>query len=372
MEKYFRFSFSDGETCEYPLPGGKNLSFYELPSFAEEIENHPKHLEQLNKIIFILNHFAGFEALTRDKIAQIFAIVTRNQVDIYDGRGSLVGSGIFFVASEFEHSCQPNCVFDFDGKILDVKYLGPDKLSGPVHISRDLTVCRVDFLLDTPTRQKFLEEKFAIKCNCLKCQRDPLEVDVLKQGCLKCRKCAAAVPVPSFKKKGLPKHFKCPKCHVTVLPETLELFWILKPKLKKIAEGYLKDNGGPPDPSIRWPDWKIIVEAEKVVHCYDLDFLICMMCALDFGLDNNRYKGTLSFGLKVLEAHHRYVKIPSYSMMTAHFRISGAAKLMNKVELQMEHREKAMQLVSIIHGSYHPLYPKFVPFESWRPMFPEL
>lgn len=194
--------------------------------------------------------------------------------------------GIFLKASEFGQLCKPNCVFDFDGKVLEVKYLGPDKPSGPIQISQDLKVCRSDLLWDTPTRQKYLEEHFAIKCKCWKCHQDPLEVDVLKQSCLKCPKCAGGVQAPTSKEKYVPKHLKCPNCHVTVSTEVLESFWKLKPKLKKIADVCFRNNIGATIASIGFPEWKTIVEADKVVHWYDLDFLYCLMCAVDFGLDN--------------------------------------------------------------------------------------
>lgn len=354
------FFFLDDKQ-RFDLPTGKKVTLNELSSLPDYA---------YNLLLDYMPRCHGFcewlesEALgtlSPGKMSKIFALLAYNQVPIKNEVEVIQGYGIYFVASEFEHSCQPNSVFIFNGKSLEARYLGPDKLAGPIRTCRTFTVSRVNFLWDTPTRQKYLKENSPITCKCLKCQLDPIEVDSMKQGCLKCPECAGPISASIFMVPGSSGQLRCPNCQHQVSSDTLGFFWILKRMLKRISivcqvnEADLNFY-----PVIGQTEFNIIVKAERIVHCYDLDFFYCLNGAAGYGLFNGHHDIALGLCLKILQTCNRYLFVPTLLTLTAHMRIIYLARITKDELLLTEHIEKAKNLASILYGENHPLYKKLV------------
>lgn len=351
-----------GKTVSCHLPDGKTLTFFELPSLPCDINDDPVQSLRLTYIHFELNEFVGHKAPSRDEILPIFSILARNEVTIKDDSECPRGSAIYLEASEFEHSCQGNATFDFNGKYLLARYVGPNSLKRPVKISRDFKVSRSALLWDTPTRQQFLRDQFSISCNCGNCRQDPLEVDHFKQGCLKCPECDGPVPVPKTSKQKSTKQIRCPNCQRNVSTEALETFWILKPKLRKIYENGVVsfDIRGS---LMTADDWRITLEADRCMHYYDQDYLNCLLIGTKFAMLNDSYGIALDMCLKVVQALDFYLSIPSFLTAKVHYNICLAANALRKYALLRKHVEKAMNLVAITRGREHHLNSKLALFE---------
>lgn len=347
------------------MPDGKTLTFFELPSFPGDINNDPEQKVRFFNIHSELCKFVGPDAPSRDEILPIYAILTRNEITMKNDYDHPQGSAIYLETSEFEHSCQFNTTFVLNGKFLLARYVGPTGLKGRVNIRRDLKVAYTGLLWDTPNRQKFLKDRFGTTCECLKCLHDPLEIDPFKQGCLKCVGCdGGAVPIPSSSEQGSNERLKCPDCQRNVSTKDLETFWILKLKLQKIPDSsFMNDDGREINP-IFLEDWKAVLEADKIMHCYDQDFLQSLMLVYAFELKSARYDSALDMCLKVVKALDWCAKVPSFVAAKAHYNVCLAAKALGKSALLMKHAEKALDLLTLTHGPEHPLYSTLVHFEG--------
>ncbi|XP_040078630.1 histone-lysine N-methyltransferase SMYD3 isoform X2 [Ixodes scapularis] len=90
-----------------------------------------------------------------------------NRFCITDDELKPVGQGLYIGASIFDHSCDPDAAFVFDGTRLTVRAVRDLSVSSV----REIYICYVDKLQMTPDRIETLQNQYYFTCNCTLCHQ---------------------------------------------------------------------------------------------------------------------------------------------------------------------------------------------------------
>eukprot|EP00094_Tigriopus_californicus_P011751 TCALIF_11354-PA protein Name:"Similar to SMYD3 Histone-lysine N-methyltransferase SMYD3 (Homo sapiens)" AED:0.01 eAED:0.01 QI:0/1/0.5/1/1/1/2/151/458 len=337
-----------GAKIQGQLPDGQKRTFFDLEPHHKEILEDKQKMAAFNEYFKVLQHFMPQDLPSKDDIWEIFCRTSINSFNLMDDDYTSQGIGLYLEASIFDHSCEPNAFAVFQGKTLEVRYIGPNELPGPVNCSQDIRISYCSPLKDTPTRQKILRESYYFTCHCSKCNRDPDTLDLYKNGSLKCAKCGKAVPIP---KEIRPKNLKCRQCHFEVTPEKLKDFSLSKQILTKLSDSLVREER-----PLSKSGLAVIHSAEEVVHPYDLTLLVCLEKASLAELDHKDFRAALKTSLAQMKAYQFYYPSFHVNMGVVHMRIGKLASHLGHIKFASQHLEKAEEQLFITHGSNHTLY----------------
>ncbi|KAL3181756.1 hypothetical protein MRX96_036136 [Rhipicephalus microplus] len=99
---------------------------------------------------------------------EIFGKMVINRFCITDSDLKPVGQGLYIGASIFDHSCDPDAAYVFQGTRLTIR--ATRSLS--VNSVREIYICYVDRLLLKEDRIAALQRQYYFTCNCVFCQED--------------------------------------------------------------------------------------------------------------------------------------------------------------------------------------------------------
>nr|CAG4719167.1 unnamed protein product [Naegleria fowleri] len=145
--------------------------------------------------------FIGHRNTDVDYLYLLFQKVQRNTFSICNDEMNVIGSGLYFHASMFNHSCVPNCTILFDSN----KNIYTRVIKSNIKAGEPLTINYIDLLDVTPNRQQKLKKQYHFTCQCSRCASsdDPEERNALVEGMLEMAN--------DFKKKNLSKKKSSPK-----------------------------------------------------------------------------------------------------------------------------------------------------------------
>ncbi|XP_059572114.1 histone-lysine N-methyltransferase SMYD3 isoform X1 [Alligator mississippiensis] len=102
-----------------------------------------------------------------------FIKVTCNCFTISNGEMQDVGVGLYPSMSLLNHSCDPNCVIVFEGYQLLLHSVRE------IQIGEELTISYIESLMPSNERQKQLKRQYCFECDCLQCQTQNKDADML-------------------------------------------------------------------------------------------------------------------------------------------------------------------------------------------------
>ncbi|CAN7946656.1 unnamed protein product, partial [Ixodes pacificus] len=168
-------------------------TFEDLESHSEQILNDPAVLPRFHAVWATLQDFLGegnmptlLEGLEIFGKANTLCLVLINRFCITDdelkpvGQGLYIGQKLYLTgvhnrASIFDHSCDPDAAFVFDGTRLTVRAVRDLSVSSV----REIYICYVDKLQMTLDRIEALQNQYYFTCNCSLCQQ--IDGDLLQE-----------------------------------------------------------------------------------------------------------------------------------------------------------------------------------------------
>ncbi|XP_073194397.1 histone-lysine N-methyltransferase SMYD3 isoform X5 [Lepidochelys kempii] len=144
-----------------------------IEELSEEMKEGLRHLAQTLQLYLRVEIQDAFQLLPAIDIFQIFAKVTCNCFTISNGEMQDVGVGLYPSMSLLNHSCDPNCVIVFEGRQLLLRSVRE------IQIGEELTISYIESLMPSSERQKHLKRQYCFECNCLLCQTQEKDVDML-------------------------------------------------------------------------------------------------------------------------------------------------------------------------------------------------
>ncbi|XP_077504500.1 histone-lysine N-methyltransferase SMYD3-like [Amblyomma americanum] len=151
---------------------GHMRTLEDMESHANEIMNDPVTLPKFHAAWATVKYILGENNVPPllDGL-EIFGRMVINRFCITDNELKPVGQGLYIGASIFDHSCDPDAAYVFEGTRLTVR--ATRSLS--VNSVREIYICYVDKLLLKEDRIAALERQYYFTCNCAFCQKDARE-----------------------------------------------------------------------------------------------------------------------------------------------------------------------------------------------------
>lgn len=112
--------------------------------------------------------------MERRRLSGVIARCQRNMHGIVNFEGQHFGTGLYPVASFFNHSCKPNCIVSFTGPTLCVHSIEE------VGAGQELTIAYIELYAPRAWRRQQLLEGKGFECGCDRCLNDAGEAELIE------------------------------------------------------------------------------------------------------------------------------------------------------------------------------------------------
>ncbi|KAH7983693.1 hypothetical protein HPB52_013679 [Rhipicephalus sanguineus] len=148
---------------------GDMRTLEEMESHSNDIMNDAVMLPKFHASWATVKYILGEENVPPllDGV-EIFGKMVINRFCITDSDLKPVGQGLYIGASIFDHSCDPDAAYVFEGTRLTVRATR----SLNVNSVREIYICYVDKLLLKEDRIAALQRQYYFTCNCVFCKED--------------------------------------------------------------------------------------------------------------------------------------------------------------------------------------------------------
>lgn len=143
------------------------------------------------------------------EIAENFSKFACNAHTICDVELRPIGTGLYPVISILNHSCFPNAVLTFEGKLAVIRAVQR------IPKNTEVLISYIDTAGSTMTRQKTLEEQYFFICSCPRCMKLGQPEDIQEGATLEGYRCKNHDCVGFLLRDSADKGFICQQCGLT-------------------------------------------------------------------------------------------------------------------------------------------------------------
>ncbi|ERM95321.1 hypothetical protein AMTR_s00008p00145610 [Amborella trichopoda] len=180
-------------------------------NLVQELVAHMSDIDEKKLVLYaqmanLVKLILPNEEIDVKEIVQNFSRLVCNAHTICDSELRPLGTGIYPVMSIINHSCAPNSVLLFEGKLAVIRAMEAIPKGAEVLISY------IEIAGSTETRRKALKEQYLFSCTCLRCIKvgsdDDLKESALLEGfrCINDQCDGFLLPNPDG------KNFTCQRC----------------------------------------------------------------------------------------------------------------------------------------------------------------
>ncbi|KAK1384417.1 histone-lysine N-methyltransferase ASHR1 [Heracleum sosnowskyi] len=158
---------------------------------VEALVSHMSEVDEKQLLLYaqmanLVNVILRWPDVSIKEIAENFAKLAANAHTICDSELRPLGTGLYPVISIINHSCLPNSVLVFEGKMAVVRAVQPVPRGSEVLISY------IETAGSTLTRQKTLKEQYYFTCTCSRCSNLGQPNDIEESSVLEGYRCKDA------------------------------------------------------------------------------------------------------------------------------------------------------------------------------------
>lgn len=139
--------------------------FNDLQSNVDQIKGDPSQMIKFMSMFSLIRNYASqlIDYPDSDLLLEVAGKLQTNSYEVTDAYLQALGVGLFLSGSMFDHSCDPNCVFVFEGCVLTVKALKP------IPSINDVRVAYCDVMQPYEQRRKIFRSIYYFTCKCVRC-----------------------------------------------------------------------------------------------------------------------------------------------------------------------------------------------------------
>ncbi|KAJ4972812.1 hypothetical protein NE237_005986 [Protea cynaroides] len=157
-------------------------------NLVEALVSHMSNIDENQLVLYaqmanLVNLILQWPDINIKEIAENFSRFACNAHTICDNELRPLGTGLYPVISIINHSCSPNSVLVFEGKVAVVRAMEPILKGSEVLISY------IETAGSTATRLKTLKEQYLFKCTCSRCMKLGFDDDIQESAILDGYRC---------------------------------------------------------------------------------------------------------------------------------------------------------------------------------------
>ncbi|CAI9764046.1 unnamed protein product [Fraxinus pennsylvanica] len=279
------------------------------------------------------------------EIAENFSKLSCNAHSICDSELRPLGTGLYPVISIINHSCLPNSVLVFEGRLAVVRAVQ--------HIPKgtEVSISYVETAGSTITRQKALKEQYFFSCTCSRCikmgQFDDIEESAVLEGYrCKDRKCNGFL-LRDLDNKG----FICKHCGLLRNKEEIEnIASEVRPMSEKASMALSSGNNTQASSA-----YKMVEKLQlELCHPYSINLMRTRETLLKILMELQDWKQALVYCRLTIPIYIRAYP-PFHPLVGLQYYTCGKLEwLLGETEEAVKSLTKALNVLRITHGTKNP------------------
>ncbi|KAK9134907.1 hypothetical protein Syun_014237 [Stephania yunnanensis] len=315
-------------------------------SLVEELVDHMSEIEEKQLVLYaqmanLVNMILQLPDVSIKDNAQNFSKLACNAHTICDSELRPIGTGLYPVVSIINHSCAPNSVLMFEGRLAVVRAVE--------HISKgtEVFISYIETAGSTATRQKTLKEQYLFTCTCPCCMKVGLQEDVQESAILEGYQCLNGSCNGFLIRNTDDKGFICQKCgcirnKVEIQEIAIELKSLEDMASRTLASGNYQDAC-----SI----YKAIEPLQlKLCHSYSINLMRTRENLLKILMELQDWNGALTYCRLILPLYQRVYPSIHPLLGLQYYTCGKLEWLLGETKSALKSLTKAVDILRITHG----------------------
>ncbi|WJX39177.1 Histone-lysine N-methyltransferase ashr1 [Trifolium repens] len=279
------------------------------------------------------------------EIAEIFSKFACNAHTICDSELRPLGTGLYPVVSIINHSCLPNSVLVFEGRVASVRALQ--------HVPKgtEVLISYIETAGSTVTRQKALNEQYLFTCVCPRCSKVGQYEDVPENAILEGYRCKNETCDGFLLRTTDGKEFQCEECGLVRDKE----------EIKQIATEIklLLEEASKPSSSDNYQDaisiYKMIEKLQtKLYHPFSINLMQTRETILKSLMKLEHWREALAYCKLTIPIYQRVYPAVHPLLGLQYYTCGKLEWYLGDTEEAVKSLTKAVDILRITHGTNTP------------------
>ncbi|WOH00595.1 hypothetical protein DCAR_0519963 [Daucus carota subsp. sativus] len=317
---------------------------------VEALVSHMSKVDEKQLLLYaqmanLVNVILQWPDISIKEIAENFAKLAANAHTICDSELRPLGTGLYPVISIINHSCLPNSVLVFEGKMAVVRAVQPVPRGSEVLISY------IETAGSTITRQKTLKEQYYFTCTCPRCSNLGQSNDIKESSILEGYRCKDAKCNGFLLRDSDNKGFICQQCGLVREREELK---IVLGEVKSTTEkaSMIYSSGNRAEASALY---KMIEKLQlNLCHPFSLDLMRTRETILKISMELQDWEEALAYCKLTIPVYER-VYPEHHPLLGLQYYTCGKLEwLLGNTEDAIKSLTKAVKILRNTHGKNSP------------------
>lgn len=316
---------------------------------VEALVSHISDIDEKQLLLYaqmanLVNLILQFPEVNIREIAENFSKFACNAHTICDSELRPLGTGLYPIISIVNHSCLPNAVLVFEGRLAVLRAMQ--------HIPKgdEVSISYVETAASTTTRQKALKEQYFFSCMCLRCMKAGQYEDIQESAILEGYRCKNKECGGFLLRDSDNKGFVCQHCGL--LREKEEIRKIAS-DVKALSDNVLASNSSDHQEAVIM--YKNIEKLQKqLCHPFSISLLRTREKLLEILMQLEDWKEALAYCRLTLPVYQRAYP-GSHPLLGLQYYTCGKLEwLLGLTDEAIESLTKAVDILRITHGTITP------------------
>ncbi|WJX38612.1 Histone-lysine N-methyltransferase ashr1 [Trifolium repens] len=279
------------------------------------------------------------------EIAEIFSKFACNAHTICDSELRPLGTGLYPVVSIINHSCLPNSVLVFEGKVASVRALQ--------HVPKgtEVLISYIETAGSTVTRQKALKEQYLFTCVCPRCSKVGQYEDVQENAILEGYRCKNETCDGFLLRTTDGKAFQCQECGLVRDKEEIKQ---IATEIKLLSEEASKSSS-----SDNYQDaisvYKMIEKLQtKLYHPFSINLMQTRETILKSLMKLEHWREALAYCKLTIPIYQRVYPAVHPLLGLQYYTCGKLEWYLGDTEEAVKSLTKAVDILRITHGTNTP------------------
>ncbi|XP_058190034.1 histone-lysine N-methyltransferase ASHR1 isoform X2 [Rhododendron vialii] len=315
-------------------------------NLVEALVSHISEIDEKQLVLYaqmanLVNLILELPGIGIKEIAENFSKLACNAHTICDSELRPLGTGLYPVISIINHSCLPNAVLVFEGRLAVVRAVQ--------HIPKgtEVSISYIETAGSTMTRQKALKEQYFFSCSCPRCAKLGQCDDIQESAILEGYRCKDAECSGFLIRDSGDKGFICQHCGLVRGKEEIKKIAseakLLSEKASKLpSSGYNTEA---------YVTYKMIEELQlKLCHPFSIDLMRTRETLLKMLMELQDWKEALAYCRSTIPVYQR--AYPGFHPLLGlqYYTCGKLEWLLGDTDNAIKSLSKAMDILRITHG----------------------
>ncbi|GLT57740.1 hypothetical protein SLA2020_306900 [Shorea laevis] len=314
---------------------------------VEALVSHMSDIDEKQLVLYaqmanLVNLILQLPEINIKEIAENFSKFACNAHTICDSELRPLGTGLYPIISIINHSCLPNAVLVFEGRLAVVRAMQ--------HIPKgdEVLISYVETAASTTTRQKALKEQYFFSCTCSRCIKAGQYEDIEESAILEGYRCRDNGCSGFLLRDSDDKGFVCQQCGLLRDKEEIRN---IASDIKAMSDKVLKSNSsGNHQDSVF--TYKNIEKLQKqFCHPFSISLMRTREKLLEILMQLKDWKEALAYCRLTLPVYQR-VYPGSHPLLGLQYYTCGKLEwLLGETDEAIKSLTKAVDVLRITHGT---------------------